>query len=145
MVFGEGNRDTSLLVVAMLGTLLVHSVIAQESSASVQSAGSLAKMLKPSGLTHSSVLITPFQSNQLIRSLAVNQHALTSAAPRGVAAELATADLPPTSPKRFYFPGVTSTNLLTPTTVRPATWKSVNTSGANASELRSDRHPSNPE
>jgi hypothetical protein len=141
MAIGEKSRITRLLVVAVFGTFLVHSVAAQESSASVQSAGSLAKKLKPSGLDHTGVQIAPFQSNQLVRSLAMNKHALMSAPPPGIASALANANLPSTSPKRFSLPGLSRTNFLAPTTVQPRAWKYFNTPPANASELRSDKHP----
>jgi hypothetical protein len=141
MVFGEKSRITRLLVVAVFGALLAHFVAAQESSASGQSAGSLAKKLKPSGLAHTGVQIALFQPNQLVRSLAMNQHSLMSAPPPGIASALANANLPSTSLKRFSLPGVSRTNLLTPTTVQPAAWKYFNTPAASASELRSDKHP----
>jgi hypothetical protein len=141
MVFGETSRSMRLLVVAMFGALLVHSAAAQESSATVQSADSLAERIKPIDLAHTSVRIAPFQSNHLIRSLTKNQHALMSAPPRGVASGLTDANLPSTSPKRFSLPGVSGTNLLAPAAVLPAAWKYFNTPPATASELRSDKHP----
>jgi hypothetical protein len=141
MIFGENSRIRVLLVVAVFGPLLVHSVAAQEGSASVQSAVSLAKKVKPSGLMDTGVQSAPFQSNQLVRSLAVNQHALMSAPPPGIALAPANAKLPSTSPKRFSLPGVSRTNFLAPTKVDPGAWKYFNTPGANASELRSDKHP----
>jgi hypothetical protein len=141
MVFGETSRSMRLLVVAMFGALLVHSAAAQESSATGQSADSLAERMKPIDLAHTSVQIAPFQSNHLIRSLAKNQHALMSAPPRGVASGLTDANLPSTSPKRFSLPGVSGTNFLAPAAVQPAAWKYFNTPSATASELRSDKHP----
>jgi hypothetical protein len=125
----------------MFGALLVHSAAAQESSATVQSVDSLTKRMKPIDLAHTSVQIAPFQSNQFIRSLAENQHALLSAPPRGVASVLTGANLPSTSPKRFSVPGVSGTNFLAPAAVQPAAWKYFNISSATASELRSDKHP----
>jgi hypothetical protein len=144
MLFAETSRIMRLLVVALFGMVLVHSSAAQESSVSVQSADSLAKKLKPSGLVHTGVQIEPFQSNQLVRSLAKNQHALMSTPPPGIASALTNADLPSTSPKRFSVPGVSGTNFLAPTTVQPAAWKYFNTPTASASELRSDKHPNLP-
>jgi hypothetical protein len=142
MVFGENSRITRLLVVAVFGALLVHSVAAQESSAIAQSAVPLAKNVKPSGLGHTDAQLTAFQSSPLVRSLAMNQHALMSEPPPGIALTLANANLPATSPKRFSLPGVSTTNFLAPTTVQPAAWKYFTTPGANASELRSEKHPS---
>jgi hypothetical protein len=142
MIFGQNSRICSLLVVvAAFGALLLQSALAQESSVSVQSAVSLAKRVRPSGLAHGGIQPAPFQSNQLVRSLAMNQHALMSAPPPGIASALANANLPPASPKRFSLPGVSRTNFLAPTTVQPAAWKYFNTPGANASELRSQKHP----
>ena len=142
MIFGQNSRICPLLVVvAAFGAVLLQSAPAQESSASVQSAVSLAKKVKPSGLAHGGIEPAPFQSDQLVRSLAMNQHALMSAPPRGIVSALANANLPPASPKRFSLPGVSRTNFLAPTMVRPAAWKHFNTPGADASELRSDKHP----
>jgi hypothetical protein len=141
MVFGETSRSMRLLVVAMFGALLVHSAAAQESSATVQSADSLAKKLKTIGLSSHYVQIAPFQSNHLFRSLAKNQHALMSAPPPGIASGLTNANLPSISPKRFSLPGVSGTNFLAPTAVQPAAWKYFNTPSASASELRTDKHP----
>jgi hypothetical protein len=141
MVFGETSRSMRLLVVAMFGALLVHSAVAQENSATVQSADSLAEAMKPIDLAHTSVQIAPFQSNHLIRSLAKNQHALMSAPPRSVASGLTDANLPSTSPKRFSLLGVSGTNFLAPSAVQPAAWKYFNKPAASASELRTDRHP----
>jgi hypothetical protein len=141
MIFGENGRIRVMLAVAVFGPLLVHSAAAQESSASVQSAVSLAKSVNPSGLAHGGVQPAPFQSNKLVRSLAMNQHALMSAPPPGISLALANANLPPTSPRRFSLPGVSKANFLAPTAVQPSAWKYFNTPGANASELRSEKHP----
>jgi hypothetical protein len=141
MVFGETSRSMRLLVAAIFGALLVHSAASQESSATVQSADSLAERMKPIDLAHTRVQIASFQSNYLIRSLAKNQHALMSAPPRGVASGLTDANLPSTSPKRFSLSGVSGTNFLAPTAVQPAAWKYFNTPSATAPELRSDKHP----
>jgi hypothetical protein len=141
MVFGETSRSMRLLVVAMFGVLLVHSVAAQKSSATIQSADSLAERMKPIDLGHTNVQIAPFQSNHLIRSLAKNQHGLMSAPPRGVASGLTDANLPSTSPKRFSLPGVSGTNFLAPAAVQPVAWKYFSMPSATASELRNDKHP----
>lgn len=141
MIFGERSRIIRLLVVALFGTLLVHSAAAQESSATVQSADSLTKRMKPSDLAQTGVRITPFQSNHLMRSLAKNQHALMSAPSPGIASGLTNANLPSTSPKRFSLPGVSGTNFLVPTAVHPAAWKYFNAPSVGASELRNDKHP----
>lgn len=141
MVLREKILVRLLLVVAMLSTFLVQTLAAQKSSASVQLAYSLGKRLKPIDLSHSGVQIAPFPSNQLDWSLAKTQHALMSAPRPGIPSALANANLPLTSPKRFSLPGVSSTNFLVPTIVRPTAWKYFNLPGTNASELRSDKHP----
>jgi hypothetical protein len=141
MVFGETSRSMRLLVVVMFGALLVHSAAAQESSATVQSADSLAEKIKSIDLAHTSVQIAPFQSNHLVRSLAKNQHALMSAPPTGIASGLTNANLPSISPKRFSLLGVSGTNFLAPAAVQPAAWKYFDEPAASASELRTDRHP----
>jgi hypothetical protein len=141
MAFGEKNRIMRLLVVAVFGTLPVHSAAAQQGSAGSQSDISLAKKVTAIGSAPTSVQFAPFQSDQLARSLATNQHALMSAPPPDIASAVAKADLPPTSSKRFSLPGVSRTNFLMPTTVQPATWTYFDTPAANFSGLRSDKHP----
>jgi hypothetical protein len=143
MVFGENSRIRVLLVVAAFGPLLIHSVTAQESSASVQSAVSLARKVNPIDLMHTGVQLAPFQSNPFVRSLLIgmNQHALMFAPPSRIAFEPENAKLPPTSPKRFSLRGVSGANFLVPTKVEAGAWKYFNTPGVNARELHSDKHP----
>lgn len=143
MIPGETSRIVRLLVIVLFGTLLGDSATAQETSASVQSANSLAKNLKPNVLAHTGVQIVPFHSNPFVRSLAKNQHALMSAPPQGIASALTNtnANLSSTSLRRFSLPGVSRTDFLAGTRVEPAAWKRFDTPAVNASELRSNKHP----
>lgn len=139
-MFIEMSGIMRLLIVALFA-LLVHSAAAQQSSAPVQSADSLAKKLKPSGLVETGVQISPFQPNRLVRKLANNQHGLMAAPPQDIASSLENANLPSTSPKRFSLPAVSGANFLAPTTVQPAAWRYFSAHAADASDLRSNKHP----
>lgn len=140
-MFVEVSRIMRLLIVALLGTLLVHSAAAQQTSTRVQSADSLAKKLKANGLAQTGVQISPFQPNRLARKLANNQHGLMAAPPQGISSSLENASLPSTSPKRFSLPAISGANFLSPTTVRPAAWKYFSTHAADVLELRGNKHP----
>ena len=140
MVFRKKSLTRLSFILAMFGALLVHSAAAQE-SASAQSAISMAKRVKPDRLVEAGVESAPIQSNQSAQSFVFKHHALSSAPPVHIASDLANANLPPTSPKRFSLPGISRANFLAATRVRPGAWRYFSTPSVNTSKLRSDKDP----
>jgi hypothetical protein len=141
MVFPDKILVRLSLALAVFGTLLVRSAAAQESSGTSQSTISFAKDVRLSGLTQAGMHSVSFQSNQMMRSLAVNHHALSSAPPADIASVLASAKLPSASLKRFSVPGISKANFLTRTTLQPAFWRYFSTPGVDTSRLRGDKPP----
>jgi hypothetical protein len=141
MIPSEMCRITRWLVIAVFGTLLIHSAAAQQKTGSVQSAEAVAKNLKPGGVAQTGVRIQPVQLSDLARSLSKNEHAMMSPPPPRIVSSLEEASLPASSPKRFSLRGLSKVDFLAPTRVRPTDWQHSNWPKLNASELQNDKRP----
>jgi len=100
---------------------------AQESSGRLQTAVSVAQKVTAFRPSEWRTEPTISDSNNLLRTLANNHHAL-SASPLGIVSMLANAKLPVAPPKQLGLPDLSKTKFLVPAVIQQEKWQVLNKS-----------------